>query len=81
MPKKLKISTPQTVDGKNLAYDSKKQPIYTHSIVELSAKSDFQKLNAKLPEHLRHLINEVEVDELGNEAVPKQDKKPKEEDK
>lgn len=61
--KKLKVLTPQTVDGKNLQYDAEKKPIYTESIVELGSKKDFESLNSKLPEHLKHKFEEVDVED------------------
>ncbi len=60
--KKLKVLTPQTIDGKTLAYDEDKKVIYSSSIVELAAKKDFEALNAKLPSHLHHILQEIEVD-------------------
>jgi hypothetical protein len=61
MARKLKVTSPKTVDGRTLQYDSKKQPIYSTSIVELSARGPLDRLNAKLPGHLKHEIEEIEV--------------------
>lgn len=59
--KKLRILTPVTTDGKTLAYDKDKQPIYTESFAENTAKKDLENLNTHLPEHLRHKLEEVDV--------------------
>ena len=61
--RKLKVTSPVTVDGRNLQYDEDKKPMYTESIVELSAKKDFMALNNKLPDHLKKKLEEVEVEE------------------
>lgn len=64
--KKLLVRTPQTKDGINLKYDSDNQPVYKQSIVELGARKQLDSINSTLPEHLRHQIMEVEVDDKGN---------------
>lgn len=56
MAQKLRVLTPQTTDGKTLAYDEKNHPVYNESIVEVAAKADFDNLNAKLPKHLQHKL-------------------------
>lgn len=61
--KKLKVLTPVTVNGNTLAYDADKNPIYRESIVELAAKKDFEALNAKLPEHLKHKLEIINLTE------------------
>lgn len=60
--KKLQVRTPQTTDGKTLAYDKDEKVIYKTSIVEIAAKKDFENLNAKLPSHLKHKLEEIEID-------------------
>jgi len=62
MAKKLLVKTPQTTDGVNLRYDENKQVVYKTSIVELGAKKNFESLNAKLPAHLRHEFETVDID-------------------
>lgn len=68
MAKKLLIKTPQTTDGTTLAYEGK-QPIIKETIVELTAKKQFESLNASLPEHLQHEFEEVEVDDKTGKIV------------
>jgi chromosome segregation ATPase len=63
MAKKLKVTQPVTIDGKNLAYDEDKKPLVTTSIVELSAKKEFEKFNEQLPDHLKYTFEEVEEGE------------------
>lgn len=58
--KKIRIKTPKTIDGKTLVYNKENQVVYTETIVPLSAKKDFVQLNAKLPKHLQHIIEDVE---------------------
>lgn len=55
----LRILTPQTTDGKNLAYDEDNKVIYKESFVEAAAKRNFEALNAQLPKHLQHKIEVV----------------------
>ena len=71
MAKKLKVKTPQTTDGKNLAYDENKQVIYTESIVELNAKKEFESLNARLPIHLRNEFEEIDEEEADKAIADK----------
>lgn len=71
MAKKLRVKTPQTTDGKTLAYDGNKQVIYTESIVEFSAKKEFESLNATLPEHLKHELEEIDEDEADKDLADK----------
>ncbi len=61
MAKKLVVITPQTTDGINLKYDANKQVVVKESIVELAAKKNFESLNAKRPEHLRHTFKVIEI--------------------
>lgn len=61
MAKKLLVKTPVTVDGKNLLYNKDKQPQYATSILELAARKGLESLNSRLPEILRHEIEEIEV--------------------
>lgn len=55
----LKITTPQTFDGMNLAHDSSGNVITKVTFLPLSAKKAFEKKNLKLPQHLRHKIEEM----------------------
>lgn len=75
MAKKLLIRTPQTIDGTNLRYDANKQVVYKTSIVELAARKNIINLNARLKEHLHHIIEEIEVEDkpigLSNEDLRK----------
>lgn len=59
MANQILIRTPITVDGRNLAYNSNKEPMYSESYVEARAKNDFVSMNTKLPAHLRHIIVET----------------------
>lgn len=63
MAKKLLIKTPQTTDGTTLRYDDNSQVVYKNSILELGARKNILNLNAKLPKHLQHVIEEVEIDD------------------
>jgi len=60
--KKLLVRTPQTVDGKNLAYDENKQPVFSETVVEPYAKKFLESENAQRAEHLRHEFQDVEVE-------------------
>jgi len=62
MAKKLLIKKSKTGKGGQLVYDQDKKPVFTTTIVELSAKRLFEDQNAKLPEHLRMTFEEVEVE-------------------
>lgn len=57
----IKILTPQTKDGTTLVYDADNKVVYSESIVEDKARPHFLALNAKLPSHLQHKIENVEV--------------------
>lgn len=54
MADKIRVRTPQTTDGINLAYDEKKQVIYKETTLPATAKKHLESQNASLPEHLRH---------------------------
>lgn len=60
MANKLRVLTPQTTDGKTLQYGADEKPVYTESIVEITAKKDFERLNDKLPNHLKFKFEEFE---------------------
>jgi hypothetical protein len=64
MAKKLLVRKPVTRNGITLVYDDEKQPVFTESIVELSAKRIFESINASLPTHLRYELKEVDVTEV-----------------
>jgi len=74
MAKKLLVKSPQTTDGTTIAYDSKKQPLYRETIVELTAKKQFESLNAAFDRagngHLKHEFETVDVDDNGNIVKP-----------
>lgn len=58
---KLRVLTPQTTDGKTLLYDENEKVVYKETIVELSAKKDFESLNNKLPKHLQHKLEVIDA--------------------
>lgn len=66
MAQKLLVITPQTTDGNTLEYDENDNVVTKKTILEVGARSNFQSLNAKLPNHLQHKFLIVEVDENGN---------------
>lgn len=77
MARKLLVKTPKTTNGTTLVYDAEKNVVYKKSYMELSAKGSILELNQKLPEHLKHIIEEVEVDEPNAVSSKKADLKKK----
>lgn len=63
MAKKLRVLTPQTTDGQTLAYDENDKVIYNETIVEITAKRDFESINSKLPKQLQHKLVEFDDEE------------------
>jgi hypothetical protein len=55
----LRVETPQTTDGKNLAYNDDSTVIIKTSVAPVTARRALEALNAKLPTHLRSKITEV----------------------
>lgn len=56
----LQVTTPQTIDGMNLAYDANGKVVTKISHLPLSARKALEKKNAKMKEHLRHKIEEMQ---------------------
>lgn len=73
MAKKLLIKTPVSHDGKSLVYNDKKEVVYNESIVEISAKKDFEAINAQIGNAaFKHIIEEVEVEDEKSANVMKE---------
>lgn len=54
----LRILTPQTVNG--IVPEMKNgQQVYKESHAELGARKEFEKENLKLPDHLKHILEDV----------------------
>ena len=64
MSKQLLVRTPITTDGITLKYDEAKQPQFKETILPLTARKDFEILNASLPEHLRHQLVEEDKEKV-----------------
>lgn len=60
MAKVLQVTTPETIDGINLAYDENQQPLTKQTILPLSARKEMERNSAVLPQHLRPTFEEVE---------------------
>lgn len=54
----LRVLTPETSDGVNLMMVKDKK-VYRESHLPLTARKHLERKNLKLPEHLRHKIEEV----------------------
>lgn len=65
--KNMKVLTPETTDGTTLAYDENRQPKFKETIVPETARTHFESLNSRLPEHLKHIL--VALDENGVEVA------------
>lgn len=73
MAKKLLIKTPVSHDGKSLVYNDNKEVVYSESIVEISAKKDFEAINAQIGNAaFKHIIEEVEVEDEKSANVMKE---------
>ena len=59
---KIKVRTPQTTDGVNIAYDENDRPVYKETVLPASARKHFESLNANLPTQLRHKIEDVKTE-------------------
>lgn len=68
---KIKIRTPQTTDGVNIAYDEDGKALYRETTLPASARKHFESLNANLPAHLRHKIEEVKTEPAKAEKAEK----------
>lgn len=58
----LQVETPQTTDGKTLAYDHEQRPIYKTTFLPVTAKTELLRNTSKLPEYLRPRLTEVSGD-------------------
>lgn len=73
MSKKLLVKVPRTKDGVNLVYGPDKQVLYAEHIVELAAKKGLESINAKKAEHLRSIIEEIDVPDSAVKSIPNAD--------
>lgn len=55
----LRVSTPVTLDGQNLAIDERGQVVYKETLLPLTARKDIEKQNEKLPPTLRKKIEVI----------------------
>jgi len=52
------IKSPVTSNGRDPILDANGQRTFKETIAMASAKGSFEKINAKLPEHLKHIITD-----------------------
>lgn len=55
----LRILTPETIDGMNLAYHTNGQPKYSEQHAPLASKRFFEQENKTRPTQLKHILEEV----------------------
>jgi hypothetical protein len=55
-PRFLKVETPVTSDGINLAYDNQQRPLFKTTFLPLTARKELERNAAKLPKHLKPTI-------------------------
>lgn len=67
----LRVLTPQTIDGINLAYDKNNQPIFKETHLPVTARKHLDKKNLKLPIQLRKQIELVDVESAPVRIVAK----------
>lgn len=58
----LRVLTPQTIDGINLAYDANHRPIFKETHLPLTARKHLERKNEKLPAQLKKRIEVVDVE-------------------
>lgn len=67
----LRVLTPQTIDGINLAYDANQRPIFKETHLPLTARKHLERKNEKLPAQLKKKIEVVDVESYAAiEEVP-----------
>lgn len=71
---KIRVRTPQTTDGVNIAYGEDSKVLYRETILPASARKHFESLNANLPTHLRHKIEDVKPETPKAEKAKDADK-------
>lgn len=57
----LRVLTPQTIDGVNLAYDEDKKPIFKETHLPLTAKKYLEIENENRPQQIKHTLEVVDV--------------------
>lgn len=60
----LRVLTPQTIDGINLAYDANQRPIFKETHLPLTARKHLERKNEKLPAQLKKKIELVDVESV-----------------
>lgn len=75
MATKLLVKVPRTRDGVNLIYGPDKQVLYAEHIVELAAKKGLLSINAKKADHLKSIIEEIDVPDPTVKSIPNADLK------
>lgn len=59
MAGKILVKTPVTTDGRNPLLDEKRQQVFKTTILEKAAQPILEKLNQKLPDHLKKIIEPI----------------------
>ena len=70
MAKKLRVLTPITRDGRTLEYDEDRQPLYRETFIEPTARKALESENASRAEHMRHIIEEVNIPDRRDARKP-----------
>ena len=65
------IKSPVTSNGRDPILDANGQRTFKETIAMASAKGSFEKINAKLPGHLKHIITDYNPDAEKPAEVPK----------
>jgi hypothetical protein len=73
----LKVETPVTTDGRTLAYDENKQPIYRTTFLPITARTELLRNTSKLPEYLRPKITEEQGDAENQGEIAKEQRETK----
>lgn len=66
----LRVLTPQTIDGINLAYDKQNRPILKETHLPVTALKHLERKNEKLPIQLRKKIELVDVESFVERPAP-----------
>jgi hypothetical protein len=69
----LRVLTPQTIDGINLAYDANQRPIFKETHLPLTARKHLERKNEKLPAQLKKKIEVVDVESYSAQEEVKQE--------
>jgi hypothetical protein len=56
------VKTPVTSNGINPILDEQGQIVYKETVMEIAAKPILEKINEKLPVHLRKIITEIVIE-------------------